>query len=285
MDPTIVNGDIPTLRPNDLNLPAISFSKFGGADSTTRVFKSVDSVASRWTVSFEGLAGIQATASTGQFFTIKPGQTQAIKVSLKEVSAPLNKYTFGSLVLTSGTRTLRVPISIKPVPVVAPAKIAFATPNASGTRDIPVSTSFTGQLSGVGWGLATPDVQAGKRITATSGNPNLSGADPGTQLYPVTVPANSQLISTRITNVDPDSPRGTDSDLDLFLYRDADGDGNFANATLVGVSAGATAEESITLPPFPQAGKYAVAVVGFTTQPGGTGLRPRHVGRQRSVAG
>jgi hypothetical protein len=38
----------------------------------------------------------------------------------------------------------------------------------------------------------------------------------------------------------------------------------------VGVSAGATANESITLPPFPQAGKYAVAVVGFDTQPGGT---------------
>jgi subtilisin family serine protease len=267
VDPTIVNGDIPTLRPNDLNLPAISFSKFGGSDSTTRVFKSVDSTATRWTVSFEGLPGISATASTGQFFTIKPGQTQAIKVSLKVTSAPIGAYTFGSLVLTSGARTLRVPISVKPVAVAAPSKITVNTAAASGTQTIPVNTSFSGTLSGVGWGLAVPDVQAGKKISATTGNPNPSGTDPGTQLYPVTVPAGAQLLSTRLTNVDGGAA-GTD--LDLYLYRDTDGDGNFANATLVGVSGSSGSDESITLGPLPPAGKYAVAVVGYTTRAGGS---------------
>ena len=59
------------------------------------------------------------------------------------------------------------------------------------------------------------------------------------------------------------------TDLDLFLYRDADGDGNFANATLVGVSASAGSAEDITSR-FPPGGSYAVAVVGCTTQPGGS---------------
>ena len=51
-DPTLVSGDIPKTRPNDLNLASISFSKFAGSDSTTRYFKSIDSTATRWTVSF-----------------------------------------------------------------------------------------------------------------------------------------------------------------------------------------------------------------------------------------
>jgi subtilisin family serine protease len=268
VDPTIVAGDIAKLRPNDLNLPSISFSKFGGTDTTTRVFKSIDATATRWTVSFEGLPGITATASTGQFFTIKPGQTQPITVTLRVTNAPIGAYTSGALVLTSGSRTLRVPISVNPVPVAAPPKVTVSTANAAGSQNIPVTTSVSGPLSGVGWGLAKPDLQAGKTISATTGTPNPSGTDPGTQLYPVTVPAGAQLLSTRLSDVDPGA--GEDTDLDLFLYRDADGDGNFTNATLVAASASETSEESITYGPLPAAGKYAVAVVGYATRPGGS---------------
>ncbi len=77
VDPTFFDGDLPQTRPSDLNLPSISFSKFAGKDTTTRVFKSIDATATRWTVSFEGLAGVRATASTGQFFTIAPGPDAA----------------------------------------------------------------------------------------------------------------------------------------------------------------------------------------------------------------
>ena len=242
VDPTFFEEDLPRTRPNDLNLPSIAFSKFAGKETTTRTFKSIDSAATRWTVSFEGLAGLTATASTGQFFTIKPGQSQPIGITITQVNAPLNKYTFGSLVLTSGSRVLRVPISIKPIPIAAPAKITVATPNASGSQPFTVNTSYSGPFSAVGWGLAAPVVSAGKRITATSGDP-IPG-DSGTQLYPLTVPAGSQLVSAKLDNVDGGDPN---TDLDLYLLRDADGDGNFSNATIVALSAGGDSNEDLSL--------------------------------------
>jgi subtilisin family serine protease len=266
VDPTFFDGDLPQTRPSDLNLPSISFSKFAGKDTTTRVFKSVDPTATRWTVSFEGLTGVNKTASTGQFFTIKPGQTQAITVTLQNSTAALNKYTFGALVLTSSSRVLRVPISVKPIPVAAPTKVSVNTAAAAGSQPISVTTGYTGFLSGVGWGLAAPTVNAGKRISSTSGNPSPGGGDPGTQLYPLTVPNGSQLVSAKLSNVDGGNPN---TDLDLYLYRDADGDGNFANATLVAVSGSSGSDEDIIVP-LPPGGSYAVAVVGFTTVTGGS---------------
>jgi hypothetical protein len=257
VDPTFFDGDLPQTRPSDLNLPSISFSKFAGKDSTTRVFKSIDSTATRWTVSFEGLAGVNKTASTGQFFTIKPGQTQPIKVTLQNTTAALNKYTFGALVLTSGSRVLRLPISVKPIPVAAPTKVTVNTAAAAGSQPISVTTGYTGFLSGLGWGLAAPTVNAGKRISATSGDPDPSGADPGTQIYPLTVPNGAQLVSAKLSNVDGGNPN---TDLDLYLYR---------GSTLVAVSGSSGSDEDIVVP-LPPGGAYTVAVVGFTTQPGGS---------------
>ncbi len=268
VDPSIVSGDIPKLRSSDLNLASISFSKVAGSDTTTRVFKSIDSSATRWTISFEAIPGVRAElVSPEQFFTIKPGQTQAVTVKLTNVSAPLDAYVQGALVLTSGARKVRIPISVNPVALAPPTKLSVSTGTAGGSQDITLKTGYTGSLSGLGWGLATPDIQAGKRISATTGNPNPSGTDPGTQLYPVTVPAGSQLISTRLSNVDGGDPN---TDLDLFLYRDPNGDGNFSDGVLVAASAGGDSNESISVPFPATAGKYAVAVVGFATRTGGS---------------
>src|SRR4051794_2308253 len=266
-NPAIVVGDIPKLRPNDLNLASISFSKFAGSDSTTRYFKSIDSTATRWTVSFEGLSGIRATVSQGQFFTIKPGQTQALTVNLTRTTAPLNAYVSGALVLTDQSgRVLRVPISVKPIQLASPTRVQVSTAAASGSSTYQVKPGYSGQLSALGWGVAAPTVYAGKKVSATTGNPDPSGKDPGTQLYPLTVPNGAQLLSARLSNVDNGSAT---TDIDLFVYRDADGDGNFSNATLVGASSSSGSAEDVTLP-LPAGGSYAVAVVGWKTVAGGS---------------
>lgn len=114
----------------------------------------------------------------------------------------------------------------------------------------------------MGWGLAKPVVRAGRKITATTGAPDLSGTDPGTQLYPVTVAAGSQLLAARLSNVDGGDPN---TDLDLYLFRDPNGDGDYSDATLAGQSASGGSDERITVP-LPEAGKYVLAVVGFTTK-------------------
>ena len=167
---------------------------------------------------------------------------------------------------------LRVPISVKPIPIAAPTKVTVNTAAAAGSQPIAVTTGYSGFLSGLGWGLAAPTVNAGKRISATSGNPDPSGADPGTQLYPLTVPNGAQLVSAKLSNVDGGNPN---TDLDLYLYR---------GATLVAVSGSSGSDEDIIVP-LPQGGAYTVAVVGFTTLAGRIGLRPLDLGHQRPVAG
>ena len=218
--------------------------------------------------SFEGLAGVNKTASTGQFFTIKPGQTQPITVDAAERRRrALNKYAFGALVLTSGSRVLRVPISVKPIPIAAPTKVTVNTAAAAGSQPIAVTTGYTGFLSGVGWGLAAPTV---KRRQADQRHERQSV--PGRRRSGhAAVPADgaerlAAASRAKLSNVDGGNPN---TDIDLYLYRDADGDGNFANATLVAVSGSSGSDEDIIVP-LPQGGSYAVAVVGFTTLTGGS---------------
>ena len=260
-------NDVTAMRPSDLNIASISFSQFAGSDSTTRVFRSIDRTATRWTVSFEGLTGVRPTVSQGQFFTIKPGQSQPLTVNLTRTTAPLNQYASGALVLTSGDgRTLRVPISVKPIQIAAPSRVTVSTAAANGSSTFSIKPGYSGQFSAVGWGLQAPTVQAAKRVSATNCALNPSGSDTGTQLYPFTVPSGAELISGRFANVDNGA---TTTDLDLFLLRDPNGDGNFSDAVVMGTSAGPSAVEDITqLAQIP--GNYAWAVVGCTTPAGGS---------------
>ena len=150
VDPTIVDGDIPKTRPNDLNLPSISFSKFAGKDSTTRVFKSIDSTATRWTVSFEGLAGIQRDRVDRAVLHDQAGPDAADHGRrCSSTTAPLNKYAFGALVLTSGTPRrcgCRSRSSRSRSP--RPTKVTVSTAAAAGTQPIPVTPGFTGPALG-----------------------------------------------------------------------------------------------------------------------------------------
>ena len=188
-------------------------------------------------------------------------------MTLTRTTAPLNAYVHGALVLTDQSgRTLRVPISVKPIQIATPTRISLSTAAAAGNSTFTVKPGYTGQLSALGWGLAAPTVNAGKRISATTGNPNPERHRPRHPAVPGHRPVGAQLLSARLSNVDNGN---ASSDLDLFVYRDPNADGNYSDAQLVGYSAGPTAIEDVTLP-LPAAGNYAVAVVGFATQTGGS---------------
>lgn len=267
--PDAVDGDVSPIQPFDLNLPSISNSKLAGTASTSRTFTSVDSVAEHWTVAVEDLDGITATPSVSAF-TIKPGQSREIGLDFQVGAAPLGDYAFGALVLTNGIRTVRVPISLKPVPLAAPSTIKVQTALASGTQAIPPRVGFAGQLRSLGWGLAAPSVKVGETITSSpTGGPFPNPANDGTKVYPVNVPAATQLLSTRLSNVDGGD---ANTDLDLFLYVDSDHDGAITeDDDQVGSSASGSSLEHIELLPGEgedavPAGLYGVVVVGFTTK-------------------
>jgi hypothetical protein len=195
-------------------------------------------------------------------FDIAPGGTQAITLTLTRTTAAFNAWVFGTLVLTSDDgRTLRLPISVRPMWGTLTSPVAASTDQASGSVPLSMRTGWAGALSETAWGLAPPHVEAaGRRITATTRKPDPTGTDPGTQVYPLTVPAGSQLLSARISNAD------TGADLDLFLYRVPAAGGA---PTLVASSQRNDANEQVNVA-FPAAGQYLVAVLGFTT-PGATG--------------
>jgi subtilisin family serine protease len=265
IDPTIFDDSQEPIAPSDLNLPSISSSRVAGSFSTVRTFTSTDSSPRRWAASI-AVAGFDAQVSQGPAFlsqfSIDPGQSVDLNVSATRTSAPLDTYAYGSLVLTSGSQTLRLPVSLQPIAVAAPPTIAIATDKDAGSEGFQLQSGFSGSLSALGWGLASPVVAAAQTISATLGAPVPDGSDPGTKVYDVTVPAGAQLVAGRIGNVDDGDPN---ADLDLFLYRDANGDGAFTDDELVGVSASGLATEKIT-ELLPAAGAYRFAVVGFTTR-------------------
>ncbi len=257
-DPSVFAGEPPPpIAATDLNLPAISNSRVPGALTTTRTFAAVTPTAKRWDVS--GSVDGWTVTATPRSFTLKPGQQQTVSLRFTKGSAtPLNAYRFGEVALVSGTTTVRLPVSLRAIALKVPTTVSATTTAAAGSKQFTVQSGTGGPLSAQGFGLAAPDLHAAQHIVSTSGNPDLSGNDPGTKLYPVTVPAGSQLFATRISNVDGGDPN---TDLDLFVYRKNPSTGAYG---LVGVSAGGTALEHVELT-FPAAGDYLVAVVGFTT--------------------
>jgi subtilisin family serine protease len=255
---------IPAIAATDVNLPAISNSKVAGTLSTSRRFTSVDGTAQRWIVTTEGLDGIDVVPSPRRF-TVSPGQAQDVRFTFTVAGAPLDQYTTGAVVLRNGSRTVRLPVSLKPTAVSVPARVVVDAGADSGSTPLTgVQAGYSGPFSAVGWGLAAPDTKAGETITGTSEAPDLSGNDPGTKLYKFTVPAGAQLLAEKIANVDQGAA-GTD--LDLYVYRDSDGNGSYDQ--LVAQSATSGANESIEQA-FPDAGDYVAAIVGFAIQPGGS---------------
>lgn len=280
VDPTILPGDLQPLAPTDINLPNLSVNRFAGTSTTTRTFRSIDSRLSSWRVSVEGATGLSVEASP-QIFTISPGQTQTVTFNLTIGEAAFRTYGFGAVVLTNRQdgRTVRLPISVRPVQVAAREMIRVSTDQTSGSTPLPVQLGFTGTFSAAGFGLASPQVSAGQTVEATTGGPTLDPSDPGERRYTVAAPAGAQLVAGETSNVDAGDPN---TDLDLYLFCDPNSDGNLEDAVgPIAQSAGATALESITVPLIgpdippeiagPDAGcplptTFVFAVVGFTTR-------------------
>ncbi|MCA1845070.1 MAG: S8 family serine peptidase, partial [Actinobacteria bacterium] len=246
----------------DLNLPSVSFSRLTGVGSTVRSFTSVDSRPQSWEASVETPAGVVATVAPARF-DIAPGATRAVTLSLTTDGAPPEAYTSGAMVLTNASdgRTVRLPVSVQPVKVGAPASLDVRTADAAGTYPLPVQAGFAGTLTGLGWGLVPPRVAARQTVaTAAPARDHPWEASSGVRIVDMEVPAGAQLLAGAVSAVDDGAP---DSDLDLYLFRDT-GTKGFAAGDLVAKSAGPGSGESIAVA-LPAPGSYRFAVVGFKT--------------------
>jgi subtilisin family serine protease len=246
----------------DLNLPSIAFSRFTGSGSTVRRFTSVDRRPQSWTVSVEAPNGLLGTATPASF-DIAPGATQAVTLSLTLAGAAPDAYTWGALVLTNSVdqRTVRLPVSVRPLRVDAAPRLDVAATRPAGSSPLAVRAGYGGTLSALGWGLTPGRVSAGQTVaTAAPERDRPWQASAGVRIYDVDVPAGADVLAAEISGA---GGGAAGTDLDLYLFRDQDGQG-FGASDLVARSVGPGADESIARAG-PQPGHYRFAVLGFQT--------------------
>jgi subtilisin family serine protease len=263
----------------DPNLPgcsttgAVSASNFNSANfavggltgttTLTRTVTNVEPLPGIYTAQVNAPAGVTVKVSPSTLVLL-PGQSATFKVTLTRTTAPLNQYSFGSLTWVGLLGVLKVKsvIAVKPVPLSAPSSANLS--GTSGSQALSVITGYAGTLTTSVAGLTAAVEHDFNLVTDTAGfNADAPATGPGTGSFAVTVPAGTALA--RFQTLASDYPAGTD--LDLYVYRKA-ADGSL---TEVGVSAGGSASEAVTLT---TAGDYVVFVDVFANPAGPTATLP-----------
>ncbi|HET9851034.1 MAG TPA: S8 family serine peptidase [Candidatus Limnocylindrales bacterium] len=245
---------------SNLNLATIAIGDLAGSQTVTRTVTNVSTDdAGIYDVSVQAPAGTQVEVTPSRLI-VPPGQSKSFSVKITRTTAALNAYTFGSITwvekkgkTSPHAHSVRSNIAVRPVALAAPGEIDVS--GTSGTRAVTVTPGYTGQLNAIPHGLVA-DAKTTHSLTGTNTNFSTAApaAGPAVAKITVTVPAGSRLA--RFATFHADYSGATD--LDLFVY-------TAGTTTLRGSSAGATAEESVTLT---AAGTYDIYVVLFA-QPGG----------------
>ncbi|RZT58328.1 peptidase inhibitor I9 [Microcella alkaliphila] len=216
---------------SNLNLASIAAGAVTGSKTVTRTVTSTQ--AGEFTSSIQGLAGIDVQVSPSTLSFGAAGEMATFEVTFTRTTATLDTYATGSLTWTSGDTTVRSPIAVQPVTIIAPANAEGE--GVDGSVEIAVTPGGTGDIA-----LASTGLSLGERLadpadpeSANSG----SGATGDFEAYTVTVPEGSQFTRFDLEALDPES------DLDLIVYRL-----NAAGTPVAGwISATATASERIDL--------------------------------------
>jgi subtilisin family serine protease len=221
------SSGIPVLNPSNLNVPSIAIGSLAGARTVTRTVTNVSGQTTTFTAGTSGLAGMSVSASPTSF-TLAPGASQQVSVTITNNSAPLNTYANGAITWTSNRgHSVRIPVVARPVALGAPATL---TSNGSATA-FDVTFGYNGPFSATARGLVAPVLNAG--TVTQDPDQTFNPADPtGTVAIPVVIPAGTTY--TRFALFDADVAPG--ADLDLYVY---------LGTSLVGASTNGTSAEEV----------------------------------------
>ncbi len=237
---------------SDMNLASIAIGDLAGTQTVTRRVTNVSDKTSTYTSSVS-LPGIDATV-TPSTLTLAPGETATFTIAFARTTAPIGKYTAGSLTWSDRKHEVRSPIVIKPVPTAAPVEV-FST---GGPVSWQVKTGYVGPLTATVGGL----VAATKTPWTVPQDPDQDfepAVPDGTFKFDVSVPAGSVLRA----GIYEDAIAPTGTDLDLFVFR---------GTTAVGVSSDNDSNEEVTVTNTSTTATYSVYVHGFDTNgPSATG--------------
>ena len=257
-----------SIDPSNLNYPTLAVGDLAGSQTLTRTLTNVSTDdAGIYDVHVTAPAGTTVTVSPTHL-VIPPGKSKSFTVQITRTSASLGAWTFGSLTWVEAkgrtsphNHSVRSNIAVRPVAAAAPAEVAGS--GTSGSLAVSVMPGYTGTLTATPHGLAADnDVAIGLTGTNTNFNPAAPAAGPAVAKTTIVVPAGSRLA--RFATFASDYGAGTD--IDEFVYL-------AGTSTLVGQSAGGTADESVTLT---AAGSYDVYAVLFAQPGGATGAFTVH---------
>ena len=227
---------IPVIAPSDFNGASIAIGGLPGSRTVTRTVTNVGA-AVHVHVRVRRPAGISVSVSPSSF-TLNPGQTQALQITVAKTGAALNAYVGGQLTWTDGAHSVRIPVVARPVALAAPVQVS--SDGAPVSYD--VSFGYTGPFTATPRGLVP--AQADTATDQHRPEPRL----PGRRSRRRHVRALLALRRERLA--------GGDLDLEVYL-----------NGTLVGSSGSGTSAEEVNFRN-PAAGTYTARVVGFATPSG-----------------
>jgi hypothetical protein len=265
-DPSVCTS-IGSIDPSNLNYPSIAVGDLAGKQTVTRRVTNVTKGVGIYTPTVQAPPGFTATVSP-PLLLLLPNGSATFRVTLTRTTATYGQFGFGSVTWTDkimqGNHVVRSPIAVRPVAFAAPVESAFT--GATGSSTLTVTPGFSGTLTASAIGLV-PDTKSEATLDTTG--PAFNSANPKastrTSVVSVVVPAGTN--TARFATFDSDHPAGTD--VDLYVYR-VDG----ASRSLVGTSAGGTAEEVVTLNS-PTPGTYEAYVDLFAIA-SGTALTVAH---------
>jgi subtilisin family serine protease len=236
---------LPAVDGSDLNQASLAIGALAGRQTVTRTVKNVSGSSEHYTFS-ASVPGLSLVSDVPDF-TLAPGASQVLHITVTRVDAPIGDWAKGSITLQGATHRVRIPVAVKPVAISAPAEVTGS--GATGSLHYSVTPGFTGTLDtsvvGLTGATPTPDSVVSGAFTPA--------ADADTKVYSLVV-----APGTRIARFDVDDATNTD-DLDLYVY---------SGSTLVDLSASAAGDERVTLVD-PAPGTYTVYVNGYDTGGGG----------------
>jgi subtilisin family serine protease len=252
-DGSDVCDTVGTIAPNQLNYPSIAFGALAGKDTVNR---TVTNVTRQWGLYFADVkapAGYKVDVSP-KVLIVPPGRTASFKVTVTRTNAAFGAYAFGSLTWRDFSgHSVYSPIAVQSTALASPGTASGT--GASGSTAISLRAGYTGTLAATGFGLVADTVNHLSLSSDPSKpfDPNNPQVTDRTGAVEVTVPAGAKV--GKVATFAADYAAGTD--VDVYVYGE-DASGNLVS--VVGQSAGGTADESVILP---APGKYAVFVDVF----------------------
>jgi subtilisin family serine protease len=177
------DSGVPVLAPSDLNVPSIAVGALAGSRTIPRTVTNVSGATATFTGAGSGLNGITVSMSP-KSFTLAPGASQTVEVTLTNAGAPLNVYANGAVTWTSDRgHSVRIPVVARPVALAAPITVS----GDGGPISYDVTFGYTGAFSATARGLTAALVTPG--TVAQDPDQTFNPADPtGTVAIPVVIP-------------------------------------------------------------------------------------------------